>query len=105
MEHNATAAAAFLRSLASPHRLMILCSLLEGELSVGALSARVPALSQSNLSQHLALLRSEGLVTTRRVGTTIYYAVQAERVAPVLEVLYGLFCGTPAPAGSQEDAA
>lgn len=81
----------FLRSLASRHRLMILCTLLDGECSVGTLVRRL-GLTQSNVSRHLAMLREEGLVATRRVGTVIYYRIGSERVRPILAELYTLFC-------------
>ena len=84
-------AEAFLRSLASRHRLMILCTLLDGERSVGELVRRL-GLTQSNLSRHLAMLREEGLVATRREGTVIYYRIGSERVRPILAELYRLFC-------------
>jgi DNA-binding transcriptional ArsR family regulator len=84
-------AESFLRSLASRHRLMILCSLVESERSVGELVRRL-GLTQSNLSRHLAMLRDEGLVAPRRVGTTIFYRIGSERVRPILTELYRLFC-------------
>ncbi len=62
----------FLKLLANKYRLMVLCELHDGERSVGELQARMD-LSQSALSQHLALLREEGLVVTRREAQTIYY--------------------------------
>ena len=91
LEERADAAAAFLRSLASRHRLMILCSLLEGERSAGDLAAQL-GLIPSNLSQHLAKLRREGLVATRRDGTTIHYRLESDRVEPILRELYRMFC-------------
>ncbi len=95
-EARAAEAEAFLRSLASRHRLMILCCLLEGELAAGDLVRRL-GLSQSNLSQHLARLREEGLAATRREGTAIYYRIGSERVRPVLAELHRLFCAEPGP--------
>ena len=95
LEANATEAEAFLRSLASRHRLMILCTLVEGEVSAGELGRRF-GLTQSNLSRHLAMLRKEGLVATRRERTTIHYRIASERVRPILEELYRLFCAPPA---------
>jgi ArsR family transcriptional regulator len=86
-------AADFLRSLASPHRLMILCTLLEGERSAGALGDEI-GLMPSNLSQHLAKLREEDLVETRREGTVIYYRLSSRRVEPILRELYRMFCET-----------
>jgi ArsR family transcriptional regulator, virulence genes transcriptional regulator len=91
LKRRAGEAESFLRSLASRHRLMILCSLLEGERSVGDLVRRL-GLTQSNLSRHLAMLRKEGLVATRREGTVIYYRIGSERVRPILAALYSLFC-------------
>src|SRR3546814_7465464 len=78
LEEKAGEAEAFLRSLASRHRLMILCSLLGGELSVTELGERLGP-TPSNLSRHLATLRDEGLVGTRRVKTTIFYRITYER--------------------------
>jgi DNA-binding transcriptional ArsR family regulator len=91
LKRRAGEAELFLRSLASRHRLVILCSLLDGECAVGALVKRL-GLTQSNLSRHLAMLREEGLVATRREGTTIYYRIGSERVRPILAELYRLFC-------------
>ena len=84
-------AEALLRSLASRHRLMILCALLEGECPVGRLIERL-GLTQSNLSRHLATLRQEALVATRREGTMIYYRIASQRVRPLLAELHRLFC-------------
>src|SRR5512140_3266910 len=69
-------AAGFLKALGNEHRLLILCSLLEGPLAVGDLNQRVE-LSQSALSQHLALLRAAGLVETRRESQSIFYSLPA----------------------------
>lgn len=91
MEARAAEAEAFLRSLASRHRLMILCDLVQGERSVGDILTRL-GLTQSNLSRHLATLRDEGLVATRREGTTIHYRIASDRVRPILEQLYRIFC-------------
>jgi DNA-binding transcriptional ArsR family regulator len=94
---NAEKAEAFLKALASKHRLMVLCELHHGERSVGALVEAV-GLSQSALSQHLARLRQDGLVTTRRDAQTIYYTLANEDASRVMALLYELFCGDrPAP--------
>lgn len=93
-EARAGEAEAFLRSIASRHRLMILCALVEGEMQVGELVRRL-GLSQSNLSQHLARLREEGLVAPRREGTTVFYRIGSDRVQPILAALYRLFCAGP----------
>ena len=84
-------AADFLRSLASPHRLMILCTLLDGERASGELGEEL-GLLPSNLSQHLGRLRDEELVETRREGTVIYYRIASRRVEPILRELYRMFC-------------
>lgn len=84
-------AAAFLRALAHDGRLMVLCQLVDGEKSVGELNAGVD-LSQSALSQHLARLREEGLVATRREAQTIFYSLADERAARLLETLADIFC-------------
>lgn len=98
MEAHAGDAARLLRSLGNPHRLLVLCMLSAGELSVGALNESLP-LSQSALSQHLAVLREEGLVSTRRDGQTIYYSVPAGPALAILEVLHATYC-VPAPSPS-----
>ena len=90
-------AEAFLKALASKHRLMVLCELHQGERSVGALVEAV-GLSQSALSQHLARLRQDGLVATRRDAQTIYYTLANEDASRVMALLYELFCADrPAP--------
>ncbi len=91
MAAHADEAAKLLRSLANPHRLMVLCLLGGQELSVGALNEKL-ALSQSALSQHLAVLRDEGLVATRREGQTIYYSVPDGPALQILEVLQRIYC-------------
>jgi ArsR family transcriptional regulator, virulence genes transcriptional regulator len=85
-------AAAMLRALANQQRLLILCHLsAAGELSVSALQGRM-ALSQSALSQHLARLRKEGLVTFRRDAQTLVYRVADERASRLLDMLHELYC-------------
>ncbi len=84
-------AESFLKALANRHRLMILCELHKGELSVTALQ-RSLGLSQSSLSQHLARLRSDDLVTTRRASQTIYYSIGSSSVSQIIALLYDRFC-------------
>ena len=86
LDDNPHAAADLLRVLANEHRLEVLCALRAGELSVGQLIGRV-GLSQSALSQHLARLRADGIVATRRVGQTIFYRIADEEVLTILEAL------------------
>lgn len=87
----AGAAAGLLRALANENRLMILCKLIEGETSVGALVAAV-GLSQSALSQHLARLRADRLVATRRDAQTIYYRLASAEATRVMQLLAELYC-------------
>ena len=92
MANAAADAAALMKALSNEHRLLILCHLIaEDEMSVGELVARV-GLGQSALSQHLAKLRNEGLVTFRRESQTLFYRVCDERAASVLVLLHQMFC-------------
>ncbi|MEO0982215.1 MAG: metalloregulator ArsR/SmtB family transcription factor [Pseudomonadota bacterium] len=88
---NATAAARLLRTLSNEHRLMILCRLIGGERSVGALLSDFD-LSQSALSQHLAVLRGQGLVETRREGQVIHYRIANPAAIRVIETLAAIYC-------------
>jgi ArsR family transcriptional regulator len=90
-EESAGRAAALLRLLSNEKRLMVLCQLADGELSVGEIQSRV-GLSQSALSQHLALLRDEGVVATRRESQTIYYRVADHAAMRIIQTLAELFC-------------
>ena len=84
-------ASGLLKTLGNEHRLLILCTLLEGERSVGDLVDKI-GLSQSALSQHLARLRRDGLVRTRRSSQTIYYRVSGVEAPAVLATLHSLYC-------------
>lgn len=89
---HAAEAARFLRVLANEHRLLVLCHLLVfGEMTVTDLAERLD-LSQSALSQHLARLREDGLVTFRREAQTLHYRVCDARAERVLAVLKDIFC-------------
>jgi ArsR family transcriptional regulator, virulence genes transcriptional regulator len=91
IQEHAGEAAALLKSLANDQRLLVLCCLLEGPLSVGEINERVP-LSQSALSQHLGVLRDADLVTTTRKSQTIYYALTQGPALEIMEILYSAFC-------------
>ena len=91
MADNVEQAEQMLKILANKNRLMILCSLQDGEMSVSELNEAVP-LAQSALSQHLAALRKAQIVATRRESQTIYYRVVDENVVSILATLYDLFC-------------
>jgi DNA-binding transcriptional ArsR family regulator len=88
---SADRAARLLRALSNERRLMILCQLTDGELTVGAIQARIE-LSQSALSQHLAVLRREGILATRRQGQTIHYRIADAAALRIIQTLAELFC-------------
>ncbi|QGM98082.1 ArsR/SmtB family transcription factor [Methylocystis parvus] len=83
----------FLKALANAHRLLVLCELLKGEACVTELQNAV-GLSQSSLSQHLARLRQDRLVKTRRESRTIYYSLADDRVRRMIELLHDIFCAS-----------
>lgn len=91
LAENASSAERFLKELANANRLMILCTLLDNEMSVAELNEQIP-LSQSALSQHLARLREAGFVTTRKESQTVFYSLADERVRKVLPVFHEMFC-------------
>jgi DNA-binding transcriptional ArsR family regulator len=95
LKEHAVRASALLKAMSNPARLMVLCQLAGGEKSVGELEGAV-SLSQSGLSQHLALLRRQAIVVTRRDGQTIFYRLSSEDAAAVMRTLYAIFCGRPA---------
>lgn len=87
-----------LKAVGNERRLLVLCQLaVHGEMSVGALTQAV-GLSQSALSQHLARLRSQGAVVSRRHGQTIFYRIADARIEALLTQLYGLYCTSDQPA-------
>lgn len=89
-------ASELLKALANRHRLLILCRLTEGERSVGDLAAFL-GLRDTTVSQHLALLRRDGLVRARRDGQTIRYAIASGPARRVLEALFDIYCAPPPP--------
>lgn len=91
MRAHAWEAASLLRSVGNPQRLLILCELVEGERGVGELLDRLE-LSQSALSQHLAVLREAGLVRARRTGVQAFYALQDGPVRPLIRTLHAIYC-------------
>lgn len=91
MSTAADQASELLKSLGNRHRLLILCQLAEGERSVGDLAAFLE-LRDSTVSQHLSLLRRDGLVQARRDGQTIWYSIASVPARRVLETLFELFC-------------
>lgn len=101
LKAKAPEAAAFLRHLANPGRLILLCHIAQGERSVTDIQHDL-GLKQPALSQQLADLRRSGLVQTRRESRTIYYTIKDGRAAAVMAMLQQIFCGSteppPAPA-------
>ena len=94
MDAQVEAAAELLKSMANPQRLRVLCLLLEGERSVGQINEQIE-LSQSALSQHLAVLRESQLVNTRREAQTVYYTVAPGPVHDIIQTLHAIYCAKP----------
>ena len=94
-------ASALLKALSNRHRLVIICQLIEQERSVGEL-AELLRIRDSTVSQHLALLRKDGLVTARRDGQTIWYAIGSKPARELVRTLYRTYCG---PARTRERSA
>ncbi len=92
MSEHAADAAGLMKALGNESRLMILCMLADGERSVGDLNETIP-LSQSALSQQLARLRQQGLVTTRRESQTIFYSLAEGPADQIIRLLHDLYCG------------
>ncbi|MDO7635636.1 MAG: metalloregulator ArsR/SmtB family transcription factor [Porticoccaceae bacterium] len=93
LEKHAQQAADLLKQLGNVHRLMILCTLVNGERSVGELHS-LTHLSQSALSQHLASLRNAGLVQTRREAQSIFYSLLGSESIQIISVLKTIYCPT-----------
>jgi DNA-binding transcriptional ArsR family regulator len=103
MRNAAGAASDLLKALANPHRLMIVCQLIEGPRSVGQL-AEFLGIRDSTVSQHLGLLRRDGLLSATRDGQTIWYAISSPQAKALLETLYRLYCA-PSPLCAPEQKA
>ena len=94
LRENAQKASELLKAMSNEKRLMILCYLANGEKAVGEMEKLV-GLSQSALSQHLARLRRDGLVKTRRASQTIYYSLAGGEAQAIMETLHGIYCCAP----------
>ena len=94
MEASADRASDLLKALSNRHRLLIICQLIDGERSVGDL-AEFLGLRDSTVSQHLALLRKDGLVAARREAQTIYYSIASDPARQLLRTLYQVYCVPP----------
>jgi len=97
MEAAADRASELLKALSNRHRLLIICQLIDGERSVGDLVGFL-GIRDSTVSQHLAILRRDGLVAARRDGQTIYYSISSVPARELLKTLYKVFCGPAAAA-------
>ena len=102
MEAAADKASDLLRALSNRHRLMILCQLMDRERSVGDL-ANFLGLRDSTVSQHLALLRRDGLVLARREAQTVWYSIASEPARRILQALYESFCKPIDACGPERD--
>jgi DNA-binding transcriptional ArsR family regulator len=102
LSQNARHVAELLKSMANPARLVILCRLAECECSVGELE-RAVGLSQSAISQHLAVLRRNEVVACRRDGQTVFYSLASSDIVTVMGTLHAVFCSerSPKAAGSR----
>lgn len=98
MESAADQASELLKALSNRHRLLIICQLIDGERSVGEL-AEFLNLRDSTVSQHLALLRKDGLVAARRDAQTIYYSIASAPARQILKTLYQVYCAPKAAKG------
>lgn len=95
MQASSEDASRLLKALGNAQRLRILCLLVDHEMSVGQINEQLPDLSQSALSQHLAKLREEGLVQTRREAQTIWYTLEHGPTEQIIQTLYGIYCISP----------
>lgn len=91
MRNNAEEACSLLKALAHPHRLMIVCQLAEKERSVGEL-AEFLELRDSTVSQHLSLMRRDGIVHARRDGQTLWYSIKNDKAQMIIDLLYKIYC-------------
>ncbi len=103
VNRNVKQASLLLKAISNPHRLLVLCQLAGGEKSVGELE-KIIGLSQSALSQHLARLRRQNLVKTRRQAQTIFYSLDGEEAARIIGALNDIFAETKAasPLGTND---
>lgn len=91
LQGSARRVASLLKAMSNPARLIILCEIAEGERSVGELE-RAVGLGQSSISQHLAVLRGEAVVSSRRVRQTVLYSLASKEVVALMATLHAVFC-------------
>ena len=104
VNRNVKQASSILKAMSNPHRLLVLCQLAEGEKSVGELE-KITGLSQSALSQHLARLRRQNLVKTRRQAQAIFYSLDGDEAARIIGALHGIFAEAKATSPLGTDGA
>ena len=92
MEEHVKVVSELLKVLANENRLLILCYLIEGPLTVSELSSKITSITQSALSQHLAILKAHKIVDSIKKGQTITYSINDERILSVMEVLKAKYC-------------
>jgi ArsR family transcriptional regulator, virulence genes transcriptional regulator len=107
LQGDARRVAGLLKAMSNPARLIILCQIAEGERSVGELE-RAVGLGQSSISQHLAVLRGEAVVSSRRVRQTVLYSLASKEVVALMATLHAVFCrqaGAPRAVSTRARAA
>lgn len=92
IEENALKIADLLKVLANENRLLILCALMEGPKTVSSLCEKIPSITQSALSQHLALLKAHGILTHVKSGQNVTYSILDGRVEEIMAVIRRLYC-------------
>ena len=92
MQQKAKRVAELLKVLANENRLLILCELIQGEKTVSALGEKIPGISQSALSQHLALLKAHGILDFSKTGQNVTYSVADHRIEEIISILYKHYC-------------
>lgn len=102
LRDSAARASGLLKAMSNPERLLLLCQLTQGEFCVSDL-ASMTGIEQPTLSQQLTILRSSGLVATRREGKNVFYSIASTEAMAVLQVLYQLYCPDPALEESKHD--
>ena len=92
MEEQAQKIAELLKLLANEHRLLIVCALIQGKLTVGEIHKHAPDITASALSQHLNQLRTAGILASEKQGMTVIYWIQDERVIALMESIKEQYC-------------
>lgn len=92
MEAQAKKIAELLKLLANEHRLLILCALLNGELSVGEIHQYTPNITASALSQHLSQMKTAGILSSEKQGMNVYYRIQDKRIIALIDTIEKEYC-------------